>query len=160
MLDELARRGFSIVAEPGRRIVQEQLAKSGNALPWIDMSAFARRAIDMAARDLERVQGDAGWVFFDRGLIDAAAALCAADALPVETLLPPTSPYQKTVFIVPPWLEIFHSDPERRHGFDDAVREYERLTQVYTAYGHQLVELPKVSIGRRADIVLANLALS
>ena len=160
MLDQLARRGFRTVPEPGRRIVQEELAKNGKVLPGINMSAFAQRAIDMATHDLERVQGDAGWVFFDRGLIDAAAALCAADVLPIETLLPPKSPYQTKVFIAPPWLEIFCSDPERRHGFVEAVEEYERLMQVYPAYGHQLVELPKVSVGGRADFVLAYLVLS
>ena len=160
MLAELARRGYATVEEPGRRIIRAQLAGRGVALPWKDMSGFARRLIEVAADDLKHSAQLKGWVFFDRGLIDAAAALCAADVLPIETLLPPKSPYQTKVFIAPPWLEIFRSDPERRHGFVEAVEEYERLMQVYPAYGHQLVELPKVSVGGRADFVVANLALS
>ena len=45
LLEELGARGHAIVPEPGRRIVRDEMASSGNALPWIDPEAFARRAI-------------------------------------------------------------------------------------------------------------------
>ena len=35
--------------------------------------------------------------------------------------------YHRRVFLAPPWWEIYVSDPERRHGFEDAVAEYDRL---------------------------------
>jgi predicted ATPase len=31
-----------VVGEPGRRIVKEELASSGSALPWVDGIAFSR----------------------------------------------------------------------------------------------------------------------
>ena len=48
LLEDLGRRGHATVEEPGRRIVREVLGQGGSALPWIDSSAFARRAIAMA----------------------------------------------------------------------------------------------------------------
>ncbi|AHK02241.1 ATPase [Agrobacterium tumefaciens] len=48
LLAELAHRGFATVEEPGRRIVIEETRNNGTALPWIDLEAFARRAIAMA----------------------------------------------------------------------------------------------------------------
>ena len=75
LLAELAGRGYAVVEEPGRRIVQEELAGSGAALPWVDAAAFARRAITVALADRMAARRLNGWVFFDRGLIDAAAAL-------------------------------------------------------------------------------------
>jgi AAA domain len=60
------------VEEPGRRIVKEEMLGEGVALPWVDAIAFARRAIALALADRNTCL--AGWVFFDRGLIDAAAA--------------------------------------------------------------------------------------
>jgi predicted ATPase len=74
-LAELARRGHAVVEEPGRRIVQEELAGDGSALPWIDGAAFARRAMAVAPADRLGAGRLRGWVFFDRRLIDAAAAL-------------------------------------------------------------------------------------
>lgn len=54
LLTQLARRGFATVEEPGRRIVIEETRNNGTALPWIDIEAFARRAIAMALEDRQR----------------------------------------------------------------------------------------------------------
>ncbi len=70
----LSRRGFLTVPEPGRRIVEEELRGDGRALPWIDLTAFARKAIEMAHFDRAAVRASAGWVFFYRGLIDTMVA--------------------------------------------------------------------------------------
>lgn len=75
LLEGLARRGFAIVPEPGRRIVEAEQRGDGSALPWHDLEAFARRALAMAMQDRAAVASASGWVFFDRGLVDAAAAL-------------------------------------------------------------------------------------
>lgn len=40
LLAELQRRGYPVIEEPGRRIVEEQLGTGGHALPWLDMPAF------------------------------------------------------------------------------------------------------------------------
>jgi predicted ATPase len=63
LLAELSQRGHAVVAEPGRRIVQEELQCGGPALPWVDAAAFARRAIEMAIADRERARSLSGWVF-------------------------------------------------------------------------------------------------
>lgn len=74
LLGVLARRGFETVEEPGRRIVAEEMRGDGSALPWVNLEAFARRAIHVASRDRVRFNRASGWVFFDRGLVDAAVA--------------------------------------------------------------------------------------
>ena len=48
LLAELARRGFATAEEPGRRVVREELASGGDALPWINGIAFARRITALA----------------------------------------------------------------------------------------------------------------
>jgi predicted ATPase len=120
LLRELQRRGHAVVEEPGRRIVAEELERRGTALPWIDGAAFARRAIDMALADRADAERRAGWVFFDRGLIDAASALQhLADGDVLETI-GRSCRGNRSVFMAPPWLEIYVNDPARRHGFADA----------------------------------------
>jgi hypothetical protein len=56
LLAELARRGQAVVEEPGRRIVREERAGDGAALPWVDPAAFARRAVAMALADREAAE--------------------------------------------------------------------------------------------------------
>lgn len=160
LLAELARRGHAVVAEPGRRIVAEELAGDGRALPWVDLAAFARRAVALALADRAaaqtRVQAT-GWVFFDRGLVDAAAALEAATGEPALERLGWAHRYHARVFLTPPWPEIYVGDAERRHDLAAAVGEYERLAIAYPALGYAVTVLPKASVAARADRVLAAL---
>jgi predicted ATPase len=157
LLAELRRRGHGVIEEPGRRIVAEELAGGGSALPWEDAVAFARRAIEMALADRAGAAAS-GWVFFDRGLIDAAVALEHLTRKPVVKILGRDHRYHRRVFLAPPWAEIYVPDPERRHGLDEAIAEYDRLAAAYPALGYEGVELPKTSIEARADFVEAALS--
>ena len=158
LLAELGRRGYETVEEPGRRIVKDELLGDGSALPWVDGTAFARRAIALALTDRAAVAGAAGWVFFDRGLIDAAAALEHLSGEPALTTLRQEHRYHRRVFLTPPWPEIYLTDAERRHGLDAALGEYGRLLEVYPALGYEVTVLPRVSVSERADFALCALA--
>lgn len=157
MIAELGQRGHAVVEEPGRRIVKEELASGGSALPWVDRIAFARRAITMALTDRAAAGSLDGWVFFDRGLIDAVAALEHMTSKPVLTALGQASRYHRRVFLAPPWPEIYETDPERRHGLDVALAEYSRLLETYPSLGYEVLILPKVGVSERANFVLNTL---
>ncbi|MFB9971977.1 AAA family ATPase [Pseudoroseomonas cervicalis] len=157
LLAELARRGHAVVAEPGRRIVQAERAAGGTALPWSDLAGFARRAIDLALADRAAAQGRPGWVFFDRGLVDAACALEHATGEAVLERLGRAHRYHGTVFLTPPWPELYAEDAERRHGLAEAVAEHGRLERAYAGLGYRLVTLPRLAVAARAEALLAAL---
>lgn len=157
MLAELKARGHAVVEEPGRRIIAEETANGGTALPWNDATAFLHRAIDMALGDLAAAATLDGWVFFDRGLVDAASALQDLTGEDVLRPLCMLHRYHRRMFMAPPWPEIYVTDADRKHGFDAAVAEYDRLAETYPALGYEMLPLPKVSTAARADFVLASL---
>jgi predicted ATPase len=160
LLAELARRGYAVVEEPGRRIVQEELASSGTALPWADVAAFVRRLVDVALADRDAAgRRHDGWVFFDRGLIDAASALQHVTGEPALERIGQTHRYHRRVFLTPPWPEIYATDTERRHDMDAAIAEYERLTRVYPSLGYEVITLPKIPVVERANFILQTLGL-
>lgn len=158
LLAELAGRGYAVVDEPGRRIVREELDRGGQALPWADAEAFLRRAVVKALEDRRQAEAQAGWVFFDRGLIDAISGLEDMTGEPALAEFGQAHRYNRTVFLTPPWPEIYETDAERKHGFEQAVTEYGRLVRDYARLGYQTVEVPKRPVGERADFVLARLA--
>lgn len=158
LLAELAALGFPVVEEPGRRIVRQELQNHGSALPWTDLAAFARRAIALAIEDHETASSQTEWTFFDRGLVDAASALHHAAGEPFRDELIAAYRYHEQVFLTPPWPEMYRLDSERRHGFDEAVSEYNRLAKLLPALGYTIVTLPKVAAHIRADFILHQLA--
>jgi predicted ATPase len=158
LLAGLARRGHAVVEEPGRRIVAEELAGDGSALPWVDLAAFARCAVAMALEDRAKAPCAGDCVFFDRGLVDAAAALAHATGEPVLEKLCRPHPYHRRVFLAPPWPAIYATDAGRRHGFEAAVDEYARLLDAYSRLGYEVTLLPKTGVAERADLVLDALA--
>ncbi|WP_076860393.1 AAA family ATPase [Bradyrhizobium mercantei] len=159
LLAELRRRGYPVVEEPGRRIIADELASGGTALPWVDAPAFLRRAIDVALNDMAMAKAHSGWVFFDRGLIDAAAALEALTGEPVLRAICAAHRYHWRVFMAPPWPEIYVTDAGRRHGIEAATAEYRRLMETLPMLGYDVISLPKNSPSARADFVLATLSL-
>jgi predicted ATPase len=157
LLAELGRRGYTVIEEPGRRIVVEEMNNGGSALPWVDMAAFARRAIAMALADHSSVSASGGWIFFDRSLIDAAVALHHLTRKPVLEEFGQIQRYHRRVFLAPPWPELYMVDRERRHNPAVAVAEYYRLFKAYPSLGYEVLILPRVGVVERADFVLRTL---
>lgn len=157
LLAALAARGYATIEEPGRRIVAEETARGGTALPWIDLAAFARRAMHMAIEDRQQAAQLPGLVFFDRGLVDAAAALQHATGEDFLSPLVTAHRSNRTVFLTPPWPEIFVGDDARRHDLAAAIAEYERLVAVYAMLGYEAAILPKSPVGERVAFVLQRL---
>lgn len=155
LIEALAARGFATMPEPGRRIVREEQAGGGGALPWVDLAAFARRAIAMAIDDRAAAEAMSGWVFFDRGVIDAAVALEHATGAAVVEPLARAHPYHRKVFLTPPWPEIWTGDGARRHDLADAEAEYAWLTAAWPALGYEIRVLPKIEVEARVDWLLA-----
>ncbi len=153
LIAELADRGFRTVAEPGRRLIARGIA------PWDDLHGFLSAAADMARADLESHRSTSEPVFYDRGLLDALAGLERLGAGRVADILGKARPYERLVFVVPPWPGIYVTDIARRHTFDEAVEEYRHIVTLLPALGYRPFELPRVSAGRRAACVLEALEI-
>jgi predicted ATPase len=155
LLAELARRGHRTFAEPGRDIVKAELASGGDALPWTNPQRFAERCIALAIEHLKSSENDAR-AFFDRSLIDAVSALEHMRVPVPDTARRAVKarPYARRVFMAPPWRELFATDAERRHSYQDAEAEFERLLASYAKLGHETMLIPKRPVVERADFIM------
>lgn len=154
LLTALSKRGFTTVEEPGRRVVEQQLKAEGTALPWLDLKAFLQHAIAMAENDYGATLQKSGTSIFDRSLIDAASALRPLGDDRWYERLRTEFRYDNKVFLTPPWPEIYQTDNERRHGFEDAVAEHERLLNDYRDLGYGVIILPRIGVDDRVEFML------
>ena len=155
LLSELAGRGYAVVMEPGRQIVKEQAAIGGDALPWSNLQKFLELALSRYLFTFNSQPSSGKSVFFDRGIIDAVQ-LNAPQPEYFQNAAKRFK-YNRLVFLVPPWKEIFKSDAERKHDFETAVKEFDELIIKYKNFGYEVVLIPKMSVGERADFILEKL---
>jgi predicted ATPase len=159
MLEELSRRGYRCVDEVAREIIREQMTQGGRALPWGDREAYARLMLsESIASYLEHAEYP-GLTFFDRGVPDTLAYIRLMGLGLEQENIEACSRYRywRQVFLAPPWAEIYETDSERRQPYEEAVRTYGRMIEVYSECGYECVELPKSTAPLRADFILSTL---
>jgi len=156
LIDALQVRGFARTMEAGRGVIQDQVAIGGRALPWSDPLAFSELMLSWELRSYRMAQDLSGLVFFDRGIPDVAGYLRLLNRRVPDHVdkAARTFRYNHRVFIAPPWEEIFEQDRERKQDFAEAVRTCEAMIATYTAYGYELIEIPRFTIEERAEFIL------
>ena len=151
-------RDYRTVAEPARELIAEHRA-AGAELPGTDdfISMILERSIRNHA--LAADSGDEV-IFFDRGMPDcvAYAVYLGADPVPSREAVVRFR-YEPTVFLAPPWEDIYTTDEERRMTFDQVGSFHDTLADAYAATDYQLVELPRSTVAERAAFVRNHLRL-
>lgn len=153
LLKEMAARGWRVAPESGRQIVREQNLVGGDAVPSKDFSRFAGLCISRSVHFYHQAIASGSTTLFDRSVVDAVTGLRRHEitiASAIWRTLEVHS-YGPTVFMAPPWEDLFANDAERRHSFEDAVDEYEWLLTAYVDLGYAIEVLPRDPIPERAD---------
>ena len=154
LLNELAGMGCATVAESARAVIRERLARGEPPRP-----APADFAREILRRDVEKYRAAepaAGWVFFDRGVVEALAMLHEAAPLPLEEhqSLIAACRYHPVVFVPPPWREIYVNDAERDQSFEHALAVHAALLRCYRDAGYEICDVPRATPAERAAYVL------
>lgn len=161
LIEALRSRGYTCSIEAGRAIIQDQVRINGTALPWNDRLLFAELMLQWEMRSYHLAEQSSGPVFLDRGVPDVLGYLRLIGLPAPDHVQKATTEfrYHRTVFISPPWKEIFQQDVERKQDFKEAERTYEALFATYEDLGYELVEIPRIGVEDRVRFILNHLAL-
>ncbi len=137
------------------------MAIDGPALPWRDPLLFAELMLSWDLRSYRIAERTTGPAFFDRGILDILGYLHLMKIPEPEHMQTAARRcvYNPTVFIAPPWREIFRQDRERKQDFDEAIRTYDALGKTYQSYNYELVEIPRTSVEQRLHFVLQKIGI-
>ena len=157
LLQHLSDCGFVIVPEDARQIIREQVDSDGDALPWENREKYAYLMFEASAESYQKTKArKKDLVFFDRSIIDAVCYM-KMEAISLDNDMQKTVKscrYNKTVFLLPPWKEIFKADKERKQTWYEAILTYEQLKDAYKDAGYEVVEVRRGSVEERKDFVL------
>ena len=154
LLNALRQQGFESVEETARLIIKNRLAAGLTPRPSpIDF------ATEMFESDLAHFRSRidvSKIIFFDRSFLDSAALIYDADLRQYERIahLLDTNRFNPTIFVTPPWEDIYTIDEERDQTFAEAVDTYHKLFDWYTSMGYTPKILPKTSVEERAIFIL------
>jgi predicted ATPase len=159
LLEALRKEGFSCYSEVSRELIKEQAHLPDGVLPWNNMPAFARLAFDAMLRQHDKSLSSMDHCFFDRGLPDIFGYLEEGrHTVPPEYIeAHERCRYQRRVFILPPWQDIFINDSERPQTFEQSVKLYRTLRLTYMRLGYELHEVPKTSVADRVEYLLSRI---
>lgn len=160
LVDHLAALGHARTEEAGRAVIRDQREIDGPGLAWRDDALFTELMLAWEIRSHREAAALPGPVFCDRGVPDLVGYLLLR-GLPVPAHVDAAARrfrYRRTVFLAPPWPEIFTGDAERHQSWEEALRTGQAMREAYPRYGYDLVELPRVPVAERGRFVLAALA--
>ncbi|MGU3374820.1 AAA family ATPase [Chryseobacterium sp. M5A1_1a] len=158
LLNEFSKNGFTTVSEEGRRIIKEQLNINGNGLPWVNKKLFAELMFEASVKTYRKMIqiSDVKSIFFDRGILDTIGYLKLENMSVPEELETMASemPYNKNVFILPPWKEIYENDLERKQTWEEAIHTFENMKEIYLQHEYNIIEVPKLTPEQRVRFIL------
>lgn len=165
ILSNLRKKGYSVIPEVGRELVKEQLVKKSGITPWENPNAFCELLIERsiaayyAASKIMNAKDDV--VFLDRCILEGISYYQSLDihnANKYDHFIDELR-YYPVIFVTPPWQEIYCVDDERKHSFEEALIEHERVLKLYPQCGYRIIDLPKKSVEERLEFILSSIAL-
>jgi len=158
LLKELKKRGFNCIREVARDIIIEQMKTNGNALPWKDSLKYKELMLEKSILDFIHSENKK-ITFFDRAIPDT---ICYSKVLNTsltneEKFAVNNYKYNKKVFLLPPWKEIYTIDNERKQDWEEAILTYRLMKETYLECEYQIFEIPKLDVKSRANIIIKNI---
>jgi predicted ATPase len=159
VLDALRARGFQCVEETGRKIIREQKAIGGTIHHNGDRAAYRDLMLSRGIDDFNRVAERNAPVFFDRGIpeLTGYSQFVGSDTPPAVEEAVARYRYNQTVFLFPPWQEIYANDSERKQDFREAIETCAAAADAYERTGYRIVEMPKAPVAARVEFILCHM---
>ena len=154
IIKELSNRGYKCHSEISREIIAHQLATGGAITPWQDLNKFSELVIDERLIQFKSAIDDVE--FYDRGIIDSLAYLLK-DKVPITNKwksIANNYKYFRTVFITPPWEEIYIKDKERKEDFKNATEIHNCMIEAYNLFSYKVCIIPKMSVDERIEFII------
>ncbi|HHC80074.1 MAG TPA: ATPase [Flavobacteriia bacterium] len=161
LIHQLEDKGFACTPEISRQVTL-QARKNGIEHLFLENPLLFSKLL-LEGREQQYIDAentDTPIVFFDRGIPDVHAYMNHFKTDYPQTYLEKSKTYRyDTIFLLPPWKEIYITDNERYESFELSVSIYKHLKNAYTELGYDIIEVPHGEVAERVDFILKHLRL-
>jgi predicted ATPase len=154
VLNILTERGYKIIPEAARLIIEEEKNKDSEALPWKNLQLFQEKVAAEQIKLESKIIDEQ--VFLDRGLIDNHG-YCTHKKVPTPkvALEEGRGRYNK-VFILDR-IPGYKTDESRFEDEKTAKEIHSAIIQSYLDFGYDIVTVPVLPPEERADFIINNI---
>lgn len=156
IIHQLQKLGHEVFHEAARKIIRQELQKQSNAVPWDNVETFSQLVLAQQVIDFNDMKTNLA--FYDRGIPDLVGYMNHANLAPFNELQTATKTHAyNSVFICPPWQEIYTTDTERKESYPQAELIHKKLNIAYQNSGYKTIIVPKKDMLSRIDFILNHL---
>ncbi|MDT0552082.1 ATP-binding protein [Urechidicola vernalis] len=161
VINELERRGFYCIHEISRQVTLDAREKGIEQLFLTNPLLFSEMLLEGRTNQyISASNSDPELVFFDRGIPDVFAYMDFTNSkYPTKFKQLSKEHLYTTVFLMPPWKDIYKSDNERYESYEESLEIYRHIKNAYTELGYSIIEVPFGSVKERTDFVLESLLI-
>lgn len=158
LIDALGVEGFLVSGEFARDLILSETESGGEILPWKNSRLFQETILTKRKAFFESVPMDA-IAFADRAIPDQLAFTRYRGFGTPDSLLNAALEYRyaTTVFVTPPWPEIYKNDRIRTETLAEAIQIHQFVIETYRDLNYRINELPLVPTAERVQYLLKNL---
>ncbi|MFT7245188.1 MAG: putative ATPase [Candidatus Azotimanducaceae bacterium] len=148
IINELRSMGMICFDEPGRKVLT-----SGSELAKTEPEQFIAEMLSQSVTDYQAASSGQT-VFYDRGLPDIVAYAHRFKVPPsISQQAADAHRYDSTIFLAPPWEEIFVNDEVRRATFDEYLDFHQLILNTYQELDYSILVLPKLPVHERIEFI-------
>ncbi len=154
---ELEKRKFACMHEISREVTLMARKNGIEQLFLKDPMLFSKMLLEGRVQQFKKASKlDADVVFFDRGIPDVFAYMNYLGVSYPDVFVEKSkeNKYYNTIFLMPPWKEIYITDNERYESFEQSLAIHNHLKTAYQNLGYTIVEVPFDSVDERVAFIL------
>lgn len=157
LLEAIAARGFTVMPEVARLVIQQESRVNSEVLPWKNRELFQNRVAELQY-DLEQEQDDKSIIFYDRSLIDGIAYFKLGNIAVPENLNTKCRATAYAKVFLTERLPNYTNDAQRFENETEALKIEELLVHTYCKdFGIRLERIPSLQIEERVEFVLSRI---
>ncbi len=154
VIKKLADNGYQCYEEGSRSIILRGNTFESDPLSFSESLYKAREEYYINS---QKKKYNRNTVFFDRGIHDILAYLRYINKNNSYWENVILNYQYDTVFVFPPWQEIYTTDNERHEDFKESKEVNSEIIKVYNESDSDIIEIPKMSIGKRVNFIINHL---
>ncbi len=159
LIHSLEAEGYSCMHEISRNVILEAQKNGIEQLFLTDPILFSQKLLEGRLQQFKKAEiYNTNYLFYDRGLPDVPIYMdYLGTAYPNHFSETCQENKYDSVFLLPPWEQIYQQDNERYETFEIATKLYTFLKEGYEDFGYSTIEVPIGKVEDRKKFILETL---